>query len=230
MKRTGIPLQQFADRWGRLSACPSTMEQSSTNIDPRAWNAISGETFPLNIGPALPHVGQLGGLFGGTVRTQGRFVKMLAAQLLETCPGSWTKGYGTHLRSKLTKYVKVPISESRNPAEILGICEYRFSMMRHADSLLLEIGVPYPGGKRCHEWEWQEWFAAEPGSLQTDANALLNKVVSLLHENKIFPEPMKEQGPHFHQPYTFVAAGLVDGYSDWASQVAKIVVSEFYPN
>jgi hypothetical protein len=212
--RTGIPLQAFAERWDQLVTRPSTMAPSSLNRDPTA-TVVTGGVSSLSLSEADPiHRGRLGSLFGGTARTQRRYVKRLAKQFLQTCPGIWTLGYGPKLHGTLQKFIKGPDKEFANTAEILRLLEYRFSMIKYAELLLAEVTVPTPTSQRCHEWLGQEWMATSSKRLNRDTKDLHHRVVQLLEDNRIFPGPTEEQGRKFYHPRDYVAAALVEVSAD----------------
>jgi len=212
--RTGIPLQAFAERWDQLATRTSTMAPSSHNRDPTAAG-VTGGVSSLSLSEADPiHRGRLGSAFGGTVRTQKRYVKSLAKQFLQICPGIWTLGYGPKLHGTLQKFIKGPDKEFANTAEILCLLEYRFSMIMYAELLLAEATVPTPTGQRCHEWLGQEWMATSSKRLNRDTKDLHHRVVQLLEDNRIFPEPTEEQGRKFYHPRDYVAAALVEVSAD----------------
>ena len=204
--RTGIPLQAFAERWDQLATRPSTMASSSLNREPTA-PGVTGGVMSFSLSEAEPiYRGRLGSLFGGTVRTQRRYVKGLAKQFLQMCPGIWTLGYGPKLHGTLQKFIKGPEKEFANTAEILCLLEYRFSMIKYAELLLAEVAVPTPMGQRCHEWFGQEWMATSSKRLNRDTKDLHHRVVRLLEDNRIFPGPTVEQGRKFYHPQDYVAA------------------------
>lgn len=208
--RTGISLEAFAERWDQLATQPSTMAQSLLNREPTAVG-VTGGVLSLSLSEAeLIHRGRLGSLFGGTVRTQRRYVKGLAKQFLQICPGIWTLGYGPKLHGTLHKFLKGPDKEFANTAEILCLLEYRFSTIRYAELLLTEVAVPAPTGQRCHEWVEQEWMATSSKRLNCDTKSLHHRVVQLLKDNSIFSEPIKEQGRKFSHPQNYVAAALIE--------------------
>jgi hypothetical protein len=188
------------------------MGLSSLNKDPTAVGAAGGvsslsETKPI-------HRGRLGSHFGGTVRTQRRYVKRLAKQFLQICPGIWTLGYGPKLHGTLQKYIKGSDEEFANTAEILCLLEYRFSMIKYAELLLAVFKVPTPTDQRCHEWLEQEWMATSSKRFNRDTKHLHHRVVRLLEDNRIFPEPTEEQGRKFYHPRNYVAAALVEVSAD----------------
>ena len=208
--RSGIPLRAFAERWNQLVTRPSTMAPSSLNRDPTAAGATGAVS---SFSPSIPkpmHIGKLGSLFGGTTQTQRRYVKHLAKQFLQTCPGIWTLGYGPNLHGTLVRFIEGPDNEFENTAEILCLLEYRFSMMKYAELLLLEVMVPPPMGQRCHEWYGQEWRSTSSKRLNRDTKEPYRRVVRLLEDNKIFPGPTQEQGKKFYHVRDYVAAALVE--------------------
>lgn len=77
-------------------------------------------------------------------------------------------------------------------------------MMLYAEYLLAKVAVPPPTDKRCHNWYKQEWMATSPRCIGFD------RIVQLLEERRIFPEPTKEQGRKFYHPRDYVAAALVE--------------------
>ena len=156
------------------------------------------------------HAGRLGSLFGGTARTQGRYVKNLAKEFLQMCPGFWTLGYGPSLHGTLRKFIRQPGNDPVKTAEIFCLLEYRFSMMLYAEYLLTKVAVPPPNDTRCHNWYKQEWMATSPRRMGFDSQDLHRRIVQLLEERKIFPEPTKEQGRKFYHPRDYVAAALVE--------------------
>src|SRR6516165_7868998 len=102
-----------------------------------------GDTTSTSVTQGMPtQRGRLGGLFGGNTRSQRRHVRALAQSLLETCPGSWSLGYGPLLRGKLSSYVKGPIDQFGETIHVFHICEYRFSMMKYADMVLDRFLLP----------------------------------------------------------------------------------------
>ena len=212
--RTGIPPQAFAERWNRLATRPSTMAPSMLNRDPTTAG-VTGGVSSLSLSEAEPlRRGRLGSLFGGTTRTQKRYVKRLAEQFLQTCPGLWTLGYGPKLHGTLRKFIRGPDEEFGNTAEIFCLLEYRFSMMKYADLLLAKVMVPPPTSLRCHEWYQQEWMGTSGKRLGRDTMGLHHRVVQLLEDNEIFPEPTEEQGWEFYHPPDYVAAALVEFSAD----------------
>jgi hypothetical protein len=127
------------------------MAPSSLNRDPTAVGVTDGVS-SLSLSEAeVIRRGRLENLFGGTVRTQRRYVKRLAKQFLQIYPGIWTLGYGPKLYGTLQKFIRGPDMEFANTAEILYLLEYRFSMIRYTELLLAEVTVPTPTGQRCHE-------------------------------------------------------------------------------
>jgi hypothetical protein len=198
------------------------MVSSSFNRDPITAR-VAGAVSSLLLHEAEPmHIGRLGSLFGGTTRAQRRYVKHLAKQFLQTCPGIWTLGYGPKLHGTLVKFIEGSDKEFANTAKIFYLLEYRFSMMRYAELLLAEVKVPPPMDQRCHEWFGQEWRATSSKRLNRDTKKLYNHIRELLEDNKIFPEPTQEQGTKFYHPQDYVAAALTEVCTDMEHAVGKI--------
>ena len=217
--RAGIPLIHFEKRWSSLESRFSSSPPSSTNRDPSASN-LPCTSPPTTFEPISR--GKLGGLFGGTTRSQRRHVRTLARSLLDTCPGSWTLGYGPLVRGKLSRYVKEPIDELGETANVFYLCEYRFSMMRYADMLLECQFLPRPGGLYCSEFYYQEWMTRAIQCLDLDVSSLHDKIVDLLDEHQVFPLPTSEQGPPFYHPTYYVTASLIQGYKSMEDTIAKV--------
>ena len=217
--RAGISLIHFEKRWSSLESRFSSSPPSSTNRGPSASNLPCAS--PTTTSEPISR-GKLGGLFGGTTRSQGRHVRALARSLLDTCPGSWTLGYGPLVRGKLSHYVKEPIDRLGETANVFYLCEYRFSMMRYADMLLECQFIPRPGGLSCSEFYYQEWMMRAIQCLNLDVHSLHNKIVNLLDEHQVFPLPTSEQGPPFYHPTYYVTASLIEEYKSMEDTIAKV--------
>jgi hypothetical protein len=132
------------------------------------------------------------------------------------CPGIWTLGYGPSLHGTLRKFIRQPDNDPVKTAEIFCLLEYRFSMMLYAEYLLAKVAVLPPTDKRCHNWYKQEWMSASPRRIGFD------RIVQLLEERRIFPEPIKEQGRKFYHPRDYVAAALVEAGVDIMDAQVKV--------
>ncbi|KAN0079186.1 hypothetical protein V8E54_004400 [Elaphomyces granulatus] len=216
MGRTGIPLVDFEKRWSSLESRASS-PASSVNRDPSALNLLL--TDPVNSEPILG--GKLGSLFGGTARSQRRHVCALVKSLLETCPGTWTRGYGPLVRGRLSRYLGDNDQEGET-ASIFFLCEYRFSLIRYADILVESLSLPHPGGVCCSEFFYQEWMHAAQ-RLDLDVHSLNTKIVDLLDCNQVFLPPTPEQGPPFYDPIYYVAASLIEGHRTMEDTISKVV-------
>lgn len=134
MGRTGIPLADFEKRWSSLesrTSSPASLVNSASNL--LVTNSVNSE---LILG------GKLGSLFGGTARSQRRHVCALATSLLETCPGTWTRGYGPLVRGRLSRYLREINDHEEKTASFFFLCEYRFSLIRYADILVESLSLP----------------------------------------------------------------------------------------
>ena len=196
-QRTGIPLEDFKGRWAKLPARPSTMEPSLCNRDPLA-------TTPST--PTLSwRLGRLGGRFGGTERSQKRFVQQLARDHLSTCPGTWTVGHGPKVGGMLRQFIA---GTKYTSAEILTILEYRHYMIDLVNRLCADWKIPLPDGKKCFEFFEKEWSAR----IRSDTPDVLEKfvkVTKLIDKVALFPSATKEQGFTFYQARNYLAAALV---------------------
>jgi len=216
--RTGIPLHHFADRWDQLetrisTAEPGSLLDRSTRFTGSGTSADTSLSLQEFRSLSLSRVGSrnhLGGLFGGNSISQKRHVKHMAKALLQTCPGSWSGGYGPQYRTELRRFIESPDTDFGNTADIFHILKYRFDMLHYADVLVAKMNIPKPDSKYCFQFNWKEWYNRVLHARGDAADTLCQKCFRRLLDSAMFARPTKDQGKGFLIPQYYVTAAIVD--------------------
>ncbi|EFX00194.1 hypothetical protein CMQ_7196 [Grosmannia clavigera kw1407] len=206
MKRTGIPLAFFSDRWDKLVSCP-----------------YSGAPSRLDQDPHNPMLSEDSATEDVIVRTGGAYSDItdrvtlamlhsraidLAAAFLETCPGDDDKGYGPLFTGTLRGLIcgddNVPPA-----AEIICWIQFRWDFALMTDDIVRQLRLPMPGGEPCLMWRSFEFLESLWKSGRTDFQERHGEMFMSLLRRGFITRGNEDQGPPFRRPAYYLAAAIV---------------------
>jgi hypothetical protein len=163
--------------------------------------------------PQWPHLVShkyLGGLFGGNLTSKKRHVKHMAKALLQTCPDSWTVGYGPRSRAELMRSIESSETDFDNTVDIFCILKYRFDTLYYADVLIAKLNIPKPDSKYCFEFDWKLWHIRVRIARGNVIETLREKCFRWLLDLGVHQRPTIDQGKGFLNTFYYVTAAIVD--------------------
>jgi len=187
----------YGGAWSSVSALPVR------DFEAR-WNAL--ETTP----PAEPSLLDLDllttpSLFGGTFRSQTRFIKQVVASHLITCKGDWEMGIGAKHGLILRRYLRNPCPDKAATRQALHLIEWRNGVMELADTWIAVLQLPRPaGGKSCAHWDRRLALGGKGSSLQSR----MWSIAELLREHGLGELLPERHDCEFNTTRVFLAEGF----------------------
>ncbi|KAL8733585.1 MAG: hypothetical protein Q9166_001993 [cf. Caloplaca sp. 2 TL-2023] len=222
-QRTGFPLSHYASKWASLrDVMPDPLAASSVSRDP---NPIVGEQGPSHLprgatGSRSSGQGEkqsIRGLFGD-LATLKSLVVAEGRMYLASFPGRDTLAANTSLHNGINMLTRgLPIDFERL-SRIHNQIEFRMKAMHSADLFVGEFGLRGPGGKKCSQWDIDEWAGTQQA--KDIGHERFERTVKLVGTCQLFPHPLPSQGKTFTKPGVFVATTLLaSGMDDETLQV-----------
>lgn len=194
---SAIPVTDFEARWNALEvappAAPSMLDMDPGNplctndedgqhaqqaLDSSATGSMRRHR-PFSLRPSL---------FGGTFRSQTRFIQQTVAHHLTTCKGDWDMALGGKHGRILRRYLCNPCPDKAATRQALHLVEWRSGMMELADTWVAVLQLPRPEGKRtCAHWDRR----LELGGQGSSAHGRMRSIFGLLREHgfvELIPE------------------------------------------
>ncbi|KAI9761809.1 MAG: hypothetical protein M1840_001689 [Geoglossum simile] len=203
--RSGIPLNQFKERWEMLRGIPVDIADPKTNRTPHAEEShpVASQTdIQLNEG-----------LRGGmAIRGIGRVTQMMAYHYLNSFPGNDHLGGNTHhrrIRDFLAGKGYPQEAESLHP-----ILAYRLHSMELATDYKDYLSFTFPD---CTSYDFDAWIRGicldcrqqgPPGQAAKERLKYFRKVHSCIGDSEIFDSAFSDQGWTYSKPGNYLAAAL----------------------
>ena len=237
IKRTGVPLARFGERWDQLEDYYGPQYQaklkganSYTDEDPenpdysdavwrdladRGWKEESLSSSQVTEGTTEGEAGQSTTsarrrslVYVFNLPPGGiRTLQLQAQEQLDNLHGDWEGGDQTGLRGRLMKFIKNP--QAAKTYEIFQTLMFRDGSMQYADFILVTFDIPpAQNGTRCLDWNWDAWFNI--ATRMGEPRRKFGLIETELRRRGCEFHPTEDQGPRFDRPLLYMAASLTN--------------------
>ena len=231
--RTGIPLENFQQRWNTLDEYPAdaTLHPGDPfNRDPNVSQELREEykqlwrvekkrlqALPAVIMPSAPGEAtgsvlgkrKMSGRYGGNVDSLIDTVKVIGADYLRSYPGGEDSGNSGGLHYNIVRIIEGEEKDQTVVEEQLRHIQFRMEQQAAADRYLEMMQIPPPDNLSCCDFITHKAISCIP------IRKFQWMIEKVCHRNILFPTPTDEQGYDFDKgPFYVMIAFHLAGTKD----------------
>ncbi|KAI4274448.1 MAG: hypothetical protein LQ337_003929 [Flavoplaca oasis] len=232
-QRTGIPLEDFKQRWAALDEYPAdaTLHPGDPfNRDPNVseelreeykqlWSVEKKrlEALPVVIMPSAPGEAtgsvlgkrKMSGRYGGNVDSLIDTVKVIGAEYLRSYPHGEDSGNSGGLHYNIVRIINGEEKDQTVVEEQLRHIQYRMEQQAAADRYLEMMQIPPPENSSCCDFMTDKAIGCIP------RNKFRWMIEQVCKRDILFPDPTEEQGYQFEKgPFYIMIAFHLAGTKD----------------
>lgn len=132
----------------------------------------------------------------------------MATLFLQTCPGSWDRGFGPLMRGMLRRAIQT--NESLDTMDIADPITFRWKAAQLVDRIVRELNLPAPSNKTCIIWSKYDWRLSDREEDQRPYFGHQYGRIWAAFRDRDLPEPSPQQGPPFVLLQEYLAAAITE--------------------
>ncbi|KAF0318897.1 hypothetical protein GQ607_013856 [Colletotrichum asianum] len=132
----------------------------------------------------------------------------MATLFLQTCPGSWDRGFGPLMRGMLRRAIQT--NESLGTVDIVDAIAFRWKAAQLVDRIVRELDLPVPSNKTCIIWSKYDWTLSDREEDQRPYFGHQYRRIWAAFRDGDLPEPSLQQGPPFVLLQEYLSAAITE--------------------